>query len=81
MPALQKVYPKCLYSVQVRKLKCSCGYFFPTKTRLILKPENAMKSSESRKNRITEYQARKTALESMDQSQVCMRAGSKHLCP
>ncbi len=30
-----------------------------------------MKSSESCKNRIAEYRARKTALESMDQSQVC----------
>ncbi len=55
--------------------------FFSTKTRLILKPENAMKSSESRKNRIAEYQARKTALKSMDQSQVCIRAGSKCVCP
>ena len=40
-----------------------------------------MKSSESRKSRIAEYQARKTALESMDQSQGCIRAGSKYLCP
>ncbi len=47
----------------------------------ILKPENAMKSSESRKNRIAEYQARKTALKSMDQSRVCIRAGSKCVCP
>ncbi len=38
-----------------------------------------MKSSESCKNCIAEYQASKTALESMDQSQVCIRAGSKRL--
>ncbi len=40
-----------------------------------------MKSSESSKNRIAEYQAPKTALESMDQSQVYIMVGSKHLCP
>ncbi len=42
-----------------------------------------MKSSESHKNHIAEYQAHKTALEesSMDQSQVCIKAGSKRLCP
>ncbi len=45
------------------------------------KPKNAMKFSESRKNHIAEYQACKTALESMDQSQVFIRAGSKHSCP
>ncbi len=54
---------------------------FSTNPRLILKPENAMKSSENRKNHIAEYQAHKTALESMDQSQVCIRAGFKCLCP
>ena len=58
-----KMCPKCLCSMHVRKSKCSCGYF-STKSRLILKPVNAMKSSESCKNRIYEYQAGKTALES-----------------
>ncbi len=53
---------------------------FSTKPRLILKPENAMKYLESRKNCIAEYQARQTALGSMDQSQVCTRAGSKCSC-
>ncbi len=38
---------------------------------------NAKKSSESHKNRIAEYQAYKTALKRIDQSQVCIRAGSK----
>ena len=32
-------------------------------------------------NRIAESQACKTVLESMNQSQVCVRAGSKHSCP
>ncbi len=36
LPALKKMCPKCLCSVHVRKSKCSCGYFFSTKTRLIL---------------------------------------------
>ncbi len=64
MPALQKMYPKCLCSVHVRKLKYSCGYFFPTKPMLIPQPENAMKSSQGCKNHKAEYQARKTTLES-----------------
>ncbi len=33
------------------------------------------KSSESHKNRIAEYQADKTALKRIYQSQVCIRAG------
>ncbi len=40
-----------------------------------------MKLSESLKNRIAQYQARKTAVKIMDQSQVCIRDGSKCLCP
>ncbi len=67
-----KKCPKCSCSMHVRKSKCSCGYLFPTKRRLLLKPENAIKSSESCKNCMAEYQARKTALESVDQSQVCI---------
>ncbi len=51
--------------------------FFPTKPRLILKPENPTKSSESRKNHMAECQAHKTALESVDQSQECRMGDSK----
>ncbi len=42
---------KCALSVvqHVRKPKFSCGFFFSTKPKLTLKPDNAMKSSESRK--------------------------------
>ncbi len=56
-------------NVHVKKSKCSCGYCFSTKARLILKPENAVKSTESRKNCMAECQARKIALESVGQSQ------------
>ncbi len=38
---------------------------------------NAKMSSESHKNRIAEYQADKTALKRINQSQVCIMAGSK----
>ncbi len=37
----------------------------------MLKPENVMKSTESRKYCMAECQARKTALESVGQSQEC----------
>ncbi len=47
-----------LPAIYVSKFKCSCGYCFSTKPRLILEPENAMKSSESRKNFMAECQTR-----------------------
>ncbi len=68
MPAFQKVCPKCASVLHVRKSRCPCGHCFSTKPKLALKPENVMKSSESRKNSMAECQARKRGLESSDQS-------------
>ncbi len=74
MPVLKKVCPKCSCTMHVRKSKCSYGYCFSTKPRLLLKPENAMKSSESHKNCLAECQACKRALENVYQSQECRMA-------
>ncbi len=75
MPALKKKYAVSVLVACMSESRNVLVAILSTKPRLILKPDNAMKSSESRKNRMTEYQAHKTALESMDQSQVCLRAG------
>ncbi len=56
---------KCVLSVCVACMSESPNVLvaiFFIKTRLILKPKNAMKSSESRKKIIADYQAHKTAL-------------------
>ena len=67
-----KTSPKCLEHA-CQKVLMYLWQFFSTKTKLILK-------TESCKNHIAEYQAHKTALKSMHQSQLCIRAGSKCLC-
>ncbi len=68
MPALQQ----CALSAHVACMSSPNDLvvvvFSPTKPRITLNPDNAIKSSESRKNLIAEYQARKTALESRNQS-------------
>ncbi len=64
MPALQKC-AKCSCNVHVKQVQ-----IFPWLLlfKLVLKPENAMLSSESCKNHMAECQACIRALESVDQS-------------
>ncbi len=69
MPAFKKACPRCACEIHVRKSKCPCGYSFSVKPKLILKPQNAMKSLDSRKKTMVMCQARKRDLESVEQSQ------------
>ncbi len=51
--------------------------FFSYQAKVNTKAKECHEVSESQKNCLTEYLTRKTALESMDPSQVCITAGSK----
>ncbi len=71
LPALKKMCLSVCVACVSESRNVFVAFFFSTTTRLILEPQNAMKSSESCKILITE-QACKTSLQSMHQSQVCI---------